>query len=80
MPLDLRRRSSTSSAWASAWRGVWPNVAIETVEDLLYHLPFRYEDRLHPKPLTDYRDGDMASIVGEVRGTALLRTRNGTDS
>jgi len=42
---------------------------IETIEDLLYHLPFRYEDRLHPKPL------DMASIVGEVRGTVLLRTR-----
>ena len=37
---------------------------IETVEDLLYHLPFRYEDRLHPKPLAEYRVGDMASIVG----------------
>jgi ATP-dependent DNA helicase RecG len=48
---------------------------IETVEDLLYHLPFRYEDRLHPKPLAEYRAGDMASIVGEVRGTVLLRTR-----
>ena len=50
---------------------------IHTVEDLLYHLPFRYEDRLHPKPLREYRDGDMASIVGEVRGSALLRTRTG---
>jgi len=49
---------------------------IETVEDLLYHLPFRYEDRLHPKPLAEYRVGDMASIVGEVRGTVLLRTRS----
>jgi ATP-dependent DNA helicase RecG len=50
---------------------------IETVEDLLYHLPFRYEDRLHPKPLSTYKPGDMASIVGEVRGTVLLRTRSG---
>jgi len=49
---------------------------IETVEDLLYHLPFRYEDRLHPKPLAEYRVGEMASIVGEVRGTVLLRTRS----
>jgi ATP-dependent DNA helicase RecG len=48
---------------------------IETVEDLLYHLPFRYEDRLHPKPLAEYQVGEMASIVGEVRGTVLLRTR-----
>ncbi|HEX5285031.1 MAG TPA: ATP-dependent DNA helicase RecG, partial [Bryocella sp.] len=50
---------------------------IETVEDLLYHLPFRYEDRLHPKPLSAYSPGEMASVVGEVRGTVLLRTRSG---
>jgi len=49
---------------------------IETVEDLLYHLPFRYEDRLHPKPLSGYQSGDMASLIGEVRGTVLLRTRS----
>jgi ATP-dependent DNA helicase RecG len=45
------------------------------VEDLLYHLPFRYEDRLHPKPLSQYNAGEMASLIGEVRGTVLLRTR-----
>ena len=49
---------------------------VSTVEDLLYHLPFRYEDRLHPKPLSSYNIGDMASLVGEVRGTVLLRTRS----
>jgi ATP-dependent DNA helicase RecG len=50
---------------------------IETVEDLLYHLPFRYEDRLHPKPLSAYQPGEMASVIGEVRGAVLLRTRSG---
>jgi ATP-dependent DNA helicase RecG len=50
---------------------------IETVEDLLYHMPFRYEDRLHPKPLSAYQPGEMASVVGEVRGAVLLRTRSG---
>ncbi|HEX4155429.1 MAG TPA: ATP-dependent DNA helicase RecG [Acidobacteriaceae bacterium] len=49
---------------------------IETVEDLLYHLPFRYEDRLHPRPLSTYQPGEMASILGEVRGAVLLRTRS----
>jgi ATP-dependent DNA helicase RecG len=49
---------------------------ISTIEDLLYHLPFRYEDRLHPKPLSLYHPGDMASLIGEVRGTVLLRTRS----
>ncbi|WP_235011664.1 ATP-dependent DNA helicase RecG [Bryocella elongata] len=50
---------------------------VETVEDLLYHLPFRYEDRLHPRPLSSYQVGDMATVIGEVRGTVLLKTRSG---
>jgi ATP-dependent DNA helicase RecG len=48
---------------------------VETIEDLLYHLPFRYEDRLHPKPISELQPGEMASVIGEVRGTVLLRTR-----
>src|SRR5271163_1407719 len=49
---------------------------VETVEDLLYHLPFRYEDRLNPLPISALRAGTMASVIGEVRGSALLHTRN----
>ncbi|HEV2618870.1 MAG TPA: DEAD/DEAH box helicase, partial [Acidobacteriaceae bacterium] len=50
---------------------------IQTVEDLLYHLPFRYEDRLNPQPIASLAPGTMASIIGEVRGSALLGTRSG---
>jgi ATP-dependent DNA helicase RecG len=50
---------------------------IHTVEDFLYHLPFRYEDRLNPQPIASLTAGTMASIIGEVRGSALLRTRSG---
>jgi ATP-dependent DNA helicase RecG len=63
-------------------KGIGPQIAnslaakgISTVEDLLYHLPFRYEDRLHPMPLSELKPGEMASLIGEVRGTVLLRTR-----
>jgi ATP-dependent DNA helicase RecG len=49
---------------------------VETVEDLLYHLPFRYEDRLNPVPMSALRAGTMASVIGEVRGSVLLQTRN----
>jgi ATP-dependent DNA helicase RecG len=49
---------------------------VETVEDLLYHLPFRYEDRLNPVPMSALQAGTMASVIGEVRGTVLLHTRN----
>jgi ATP-dependent DNA helicase RecG len=49
---------------------------VETVEDLLYHLPFRYEDRLNPVPMSALKAGTMASVIGEVRGSVLLRTRS----
>ena len=50
---------------------------VETVEDLLYHLPFRYEDRLHPQPIAEKKAGEMASLLGDVRGSSLLRTKAG---
>ena len=63
-------------------RGVGPRVAdmlagkgIQTAEDLLYHLPFRYEDRQNPRGLDELVPGETASVIGEVRGSALLRTR-----
>lgn len=49
---------------------------VETVEDLLYHLPFRYEDRLNPVPISALQAGMMASVIGEVRGSVLLHTRS----
>ncbi len=39
---------------------------IETVEDLLYHLPFRYEDRRRVRQIGGLHDGEQASIVGEL--------------
>jgi ATP-dependent DNA helicase RecG len=63
-------------------KGIGPQIAktlaekrIATVEDLLFHLPFRYEDRLHPRSLSELVPGEMASVIAEVRGSALLRTR-----
>ncbi|MDR3726272.1 MAG: ATP-dependent DNA helicase RecG [Terracidiphilus sp.] len=63
-------------------RGVGPRVAemlaakgIQTAEDLLYHLPFRYEDRQNPRSLDELKAGEMASVIAEVRGSALLRTK-----
>src|SRR5439155_1309053 len=39
---------------------------LATVEDLLYHLPFRYEDRRALQPLAALRVGEEATAVGEV--------------
>jgi len=70
-PVKYVKRIGERIASALATRGV------ETVEDLLYHLPFRYEDRLNPRPMSELVAGTMASVIGEVRGTVLLRTRSG---
>jgi ATP-dependent DNA helicase RecG len=54
-------------------RGVGPRFAekfrkfgIQTVEDLLYHLPFRYEDRRSLSTIRELRVGDVASVIGEI--------------
>ncbi|HEV2114780.1 MAG TPA: ATP-dependent DNA helicase RecG [Terriglobales bacterium] len=68
-------------------KGIGPRVAeilagkgISTVEDLLYYLPFRYEDRLNPRGIAELRAGEMATVIAEVRGSGLFRTRrSGTD-
>jgi ATP-dependent DNA helicase RecG len=70
-PVKFVKRVGERIAAGLATRGV------ETVEDLLYHLPFRYEDRLNPQPMAELVPGTTASIIGEVRGTVLLRTRSG---
>ena len=63
-------------------KGVGPRVAlllagkgIETAEDLLYHLPFRYEDRQNPRSLDELQPGEMDwdEIFG-VEGARWLHT------
>jgi ATP-dependent DNA helicase RecG len=63
-------------------KGIGPRFAemllekgISTVEDLLYYLPFRYEDRLNPRGIGELRPGEMASVIAEVRASGLFRTR-----
>jgi ATP-dependent DNA helicase RecG len=63
-------------------KGVGPRIAevlaekgISTVEDLLYYLPFRYEDRLNPRTIAELRPGETASVIAEVRTSGLFRTR-----
>lgn len=62
-------------------KGVGPRIAailtekgVSTVEDLLYYLPFRYEDRLNPRSIAELRPGEMATVIGEVRTSGLFRT------
>ena len=41
---------------------------LKSVEDLLYHLPFRYEDRRQIRKISDATIGGDETFVGEIRG------------
>jgi ATP-dependent DNA helicase RecG len=63
-------------------KGIGPRLAemlaakgIHTVDELLHYLPFRYEDRLNPKGISELQPGEMASVIAEVRTSGLFRTR-----
>ena len=70
-------------------RGVGPALAeslarlgLQTVQDVLFHLPLRYEDRTRVVPIGGLRHGDRAVIEGEIqlaevafRGRRMLLVR-----
>ncbi len=64
-------------------------LAITTVQDLLFHLPLRYQDRTRIVPIGSLRPGDEAQVEGEVqlseikfgrRRMLLTRISDGTGS
>ncbi len=65
-------------------KGVGPRIGewleqknIHVVEDLLYYLPFRYENRLNPRGIGELKAGEMATIIAEVRNSAVFYTKSG---
>jgi ATP-dependent DNA helicase RecG len=63
-------------------KGIGPRLAevlgakgIHTVDDLLHYLPFRYEDRVNPRGISELHAGEMATVIAEVRTSGLFRTR-----
>ncbi len=54
--------------------------SIFTVEDLLYTLPFRYEDRLRFTPISSIQPGNVYTIQAEVADGNLLRFRGRRDA
>jgi ATP-dependent DNA helicase RecG len=46
-----------------------------TVEDLLFYLPFRYEDRTRLRGPKDVSAGEMATVIAPVKSTGMLPIR-----
>ena len=58
--------------------GVGPTLAnklatcgIHTIQDLLFHLPYRYQDRTRITPIRDLRHSDWAVVIGRVCKTEV---------
>ena len=50
---------------------------IETVKDLLYHTPYRYEDRTQITRVRDLVAGQTTTVLVKVLTCGLMRTRKG---
>ncbi len=66
----------------TALRGVGPQlearlarIGIHSVQDLLFHLPLRYQDRTRITPIAALRPGAEAVIEGEVLGADIVPGR-----
>ncbi|CAI1193677.1 ATP-dependent DNA helicase RecG [Serratia proteamaculans] len=46
-------------------------IGLETIQDLLLHLPLRYEDRTRLYPINDLQSGIFATVEGEVLRTDI---------
>lgn len=53
-------------------------IGVETVSDLFYYLPRRYEDRSRIVGIRDLKAGDEYAIVGRVTKCNVFRARTGT--
>jgi len=56
---------------------LFARLGVQTVEDALYLLPHRYEDRRHLKPIAHVGVGEQETVKGEVLAAGLKNTRKG---
>ena len=77
-------RRPTPDAPVQYLKGVGPvrasllaRLDIESVRDLLLHLPRRHEDRRNPTPLARLREGIEQAAIVRIERVQLVRTRRG---
>ncbi|MFB6291133.1 MAG: ATP-dependent DNA helicase RecG [Candidatus Bipolaricaulia bacterium] len=50
-------------------------LGIDTLRDLFFHFPRRIEDRRNQKDISELKNGDKCTVVGEVKGLTKLKPR-----
>lgn len=81
--MEIGRPSSRLKASVLEVRGVGPRIGellgkkgINTIEDLIYFCPIRYEDRRLVKNIGSLTEGERASVVGRVVSSKESLSRN----
>ncbi|MCL5797466.1 MAG: ATP-dependent DNA helicase RecG [Patescibacteria group bacterium] len=53
------------------------NLEIETIEDLLYHIPFRYDNYSLVSKVSDLQEGERVTVIGTIKFIKNIYTRHG---
>ncbi len=87
MPAGLERPVTALKGVGPALAARLEKLSIRTLQDLLFHLPLRYQDRTRVLPIGGLRPGDEVVVEGEVelaevvlrrRRALLVRVADGT--
>ncbi len=70
---------STLPGVSTAYTARLRRLDIETVGDLLYHFPHRYDDYSSLKPISQLEYGDETTIVGTIWETRSRKSRGGRE-
>jgi ATP-dependent DNA helicase RecG len=73
--VELKDQARGLPGLGMARPGALKNLGIETVEDLVLHLPRRHEDRSRLRPIAELVDGDVAIVRGTIERIRSARLR-----
>lgn len=73
--IDLNSTCSQLFGVGPAITSKLEKLGIKTVQDLLFHLPYRYEDRTKVVPINQLTVGVHALVVGAIQSTKIIQGR-----
>jgi len=59
------------------YKALLKNLEIETVEDFLYHFPFRYDDYSKKTLINELKEGETVTVIGVLDSVENIYTKNG---
>ena len=75
--LDLAKPVESLSGVGPRYRALLKKLGIETLQDLVYHFPFRYDDYSTVKPIAELLEGESVTFEAKVTRVDNIFTRYG---